>query len=280
MLDSNLDEQLSALGRVPTDLQALVRRVLGSDQSFALSEIDVALASLSAGGDFPAPPHPQSDRSSLHVGGAAASASRAAAAASAIPPSFTPAPLTESPLVASAASAFDSRPPPRSAAPAAFDPRSAPPEPGSDLSTVFGEKPDADSTAQAIVAAFDDPEGDAAPELDDAPDTLASLVGVVRGVAPHHAFGATSGRSGRRDELRGSRRPDLDELLDQPLDALDFERTEPVRDDESTEAQSSNALTGLPPPPASGDDFEILVDDEILEIAEDDVEMVDDESSN
>jgi hypothetical protein len=266
-----LDEQLSALGRVPADLHALVQRIVG-DQPFTLAEIDLALESLTDGRVFPLPAATKVERTPLGLGGTAAAVGADAA--------FTPSPLTESPLTASAAPLFDSRHPPPSAAPPVFETRSTSVDPDSDLSSVFDDKPEAEATAQAIEAAFDAPESASA--LEDETDPLESLAGVVRGLAQESSFDAESGRSGRRNDLRGARRPDLDELLDQPLDALDFERTEPVSDDDdepSAEARSE-APTGAPPPLASGDDFEILVDDEILEIAEDDVEMVDDEGSN
>jgi hypothetical protein len=274
--DSNIDEQLSALGQVPSNLSELVSRFV-SDRPLTLVEVDALLANLTEGRDLPAPAG--SVRAAAFAGlGTTAAAVLAAASAAVSNAAFTPPPLTESPLTASAAPLFDSRPSPPSAPPPVFETRSASLPPDSDLSSVFDDKPEAEATAQAIEAAFDAPESASA--LEDAPDPLESLAGVVRELAQESSIPAASGRSGRRDDLRGARRPDLDELLDQPLDALDFERTEPVNDDEPNAEARSEAPTGAPPPPASGDDFEILVDDEILEIAEDDVEMVDDEGSN
>jgi hypothetical protein len=264
-MNANIDEELAALGQVPADLRRVITRWLG-EAPLTLAEVDALLANLTEERVSPAAGVPR--------------ARQATPVSSSIPPALNPSLLTESPLTASAAPLFDSRPPPPSAAPPVFETRSASVDSDSDLSSGFDDKPEAEATAQAIEAAFDAPESASA--LEDEPDPLESLAGVVRELAQESSIPPESGRSGRRNDLRGARRPDLDELLDQPLDALDFERTEPVSDDDdepSAEARSE-APTGAPPPLASGDDFEILVDDEILEIAEDDVEMVDDEGSN
>jgi hypothetical protein len=135
-------------------------------------------------------------------------------------------------------------------------------------------------TAESIVAAFDAPE----PAPAD-PDTLQSSPAPALKLPPAPNL-ELKARPARRGEWSGSRRPDLDKLLDQPLDALDFERSEQT-DVVQTElpqpaavAPAEAAPVASPAPPASsGDDFEILVDDEILEIAEDDVELMDDENS-
>jgi hypothetical protein len=258
----DVDAQLAALGQVPADVSKLVTRLLG-ERRLTLDEVDTTLAGLTDGRSLPEPSRPQRDRPPLGF----ASAGSATTAPSSHPPSVPSS--AESPAGTSAAPVVDSQPPPPSVAPPVIETRNASPD----------ERPDAETTAQAIVAAFDQPESAAA--LAAAADPLESLAGVVRDLAKAASREAESGRSGRRGELRGSRRPDLDELLDQPLDALDFERTEPVAGEEESVAEArSEAPTGAPPPAASGDDFEILVDDEILEIAEDDVEMVDDESSS
>lgn len=140
-------------------------------------------------------------------------------------------------------------------------------------------KLEGEATAQAIVAAFDDPELDAAiaqrrSSADDPRVTLESAPPDDYVPSPASDYPR---RPGRHFE-RGSRRPDLDKLLDQPLDALDFERSEPLP--ESRAAGGSDAPVSNPPAAAAADDFEILVDDEILEIAEDEVELVDEDSSS
>jgi hypothetical protein len=293
LLDSNIDDQLSALGQVPPNLSELVSRFVGA-QPLTLAEVDALLANLTEAGDLPAPSEALRNEgegpSQLPAAAssvAAGSSAEISAAPLSSPPSFTPSPLT-----AAVAPLFDSRPPPASAPPPVFETRSAPVDPSSNPSSVFDEKPDPEATAQAIVAAFDDPEVDTSgadmASLERALDALESSPAAAmpseNAPAAARSVEVDLERAPRamRGERGGSRRPDLDELLDQPLDALDFERTEPVADDEegADARSSSNAPTDLPPPSASGDDFEILVDDEILEIAEDDVEMVDDESSN
>ncbi|HKU41738.1 MAG TPA: hypothetical protein VJR89_26455, partial [Polyangiales bacterium] len=141
-----------------------------------------------------------------------------------------------------------------------------------------------DAQAQAIVAAFDAAEADPPrTPVDDEPedsvrDTLESSPAPVVRMEP--APSLELDRPPRRGEWSGSRRPDLNELLDQPLDALDFESSEqtdvvptPVPDPDAADAEPAAARDDQP-----ADDFEILVDDEILEIAEDDVEIVDDEN--
>lgn len=290
MLDSNLDEQLSALGRVPPDLPALVKRVVG-DLPFTLAEIDSALESLSEGRALP-----QFDRAAIAASplGAAAPVAETAAddeeplsdpsipapAASSLPPAFAQSELDEPPLAASAseAAAFDSRPPASSRPSPLFDTRSRPPIAiENHPSSLFDDKPtEAETTAEAIVAAFDEPESDTDTSFDEQEDALESIAGMVRELA-QAAADQDASNAIRRPELRGSRRPDLNELLDQPLDALDFERTEQPQDPAEARGRSE-APTGAPARGEGGDDFEILVDDEILEIAEDDVEYVDDES--
>lgn len=282
MLDSSLDEQLSALGRVPPDLPALVKRVLG-DQPFTLDEIDSALEGLSEGRALP-----QFERAPIAANGAASAAAAAAPAveeasnapsipaptASSIPPA--PSVVNEAPLAA-AAQLFDTRPPPPSNPPPVFETRSRPPAAmDSDPSSVFDDRSEPETTAEAIVAAFDEPESDHDDSFEEQEDQLESIAGMVRELA-QAAAEADAANPKRRPELRGSRRPDLNELLDQPLDALDFERTEQPQEPAEARARSE-APTGAPPRGEAGDDFEILVDDEILEIAEDDVEYVDDES--
>lgn len=264
MLDANVDAQVSALGPVPSDMRSLVTRVLG-DQPLTLANADVLLASLSTAlaGQLPSSPHVE-----LATPGAFTGATAALDASS---PVFEPPPLS-----ASAAPLFDSRPPPPSAAPPVFEARSV----SADPSSVFDGKPDAETTAQAIFAAFGDADGEASSDL--ARDPRASLDSRALELEASPSAEIEPQRNARRGATRGSRRPDLHELLNQPLDALDFERSEPVPPD-TTDAEgthSSDVPTGAPPPAASGDDFEILVDDEILEIAEDDVELVDDDSSN
>jgi hypothetical protein len=280
LLDSNIDEQLAALGQVPADLQALVQRIIG-DQAFTLVEIDSTLASLADGRALPVPATSSIDRAEGASFVAPVGPVAAPVAPSSIPSSLiTSSPLIESPLITSAAPLFDSRPPPPSVPPPVFEMRSAPANASSPRSSVFDEKPEpeyAETTAQAIVAAFDDSDSEARSELPSPPDPLDALALELGTSSPVES---PPGRPLRRAEMRGSRRPDLDELLDQPLDALDFERTEPVPNDTDAEARSSEIPTDLPPAGAPGDDFEILVDDEILEIAEDDVELVDDDSSS
>jgi hypothetical protein len=270
LLDSNVDDQLSALGQAPSDMRALVTRVLG-DQPLTLANADALLASLTEGRAFPLPSGPREQLETIGMLGGAMGAMPAPVTNA---PVLAPASLMESPLTASAP-LFDSQPPPPSAAPPVFETRSAPFDPASDPSSVFDDRPDAETTAQAIVAAFDDSDAEASSDVESPEplDTLALELGANSSleIQPERPL---------RRETRGSRRPDLDELLDQPLDALDFERTEPVPQDTDADAHTSDIPTDLPPPGASGDDFEILVDDEILEIAEDDVELVDDDSSN
>ena len=141
------------------------------------------------------------------------------------------------------------------------------------------QPPAADAaTAQAIAAAFDEPEPDARVH-----DTLESSPAPELHMAPAPNL-ELNARPVRRGDWAGSRRPDLDKLLDQPLDALDFEATEqtdvvPTELPREEEAAAADAAASPTTPPAGGDDFEILVDDEILEIAEDDVELVDDDNS-
>jgi hypothetical protein len=141
---------------------------------------------------------------------------------------------------------------------------------------VFDDRSEPETTAEAIVAAFDEPESDAGDSFEEQEDALESIAGMVRELA-QAAAEADAANPKRRHELRGSRRPDLNDLLDQPLDALDFERTEQPQDPAEARA-GSDAPSGEPLRGEGGDDFEILVDDEILEIAEDDVEYVDDDS--
>jgi len=134
-----------------------------------------------------------------------------------------------------------------------------------------------EATAQAIVAAFDDPEFDAEVSRrrsreDERRVTLDSPLPAAM-ERPDPSALEFSKRLRRR-----SPRPDLDKLLDQPLDALDFERSEPVADPAKSRAPSS-APPAAAQPASANDDFEILVDDEILEIAEDEVELVDEEPS-
>ncbi len=145
---------------------------------------------------------------------------------------------------------------------------------------------DPESTAQAIEAAFDIPESDLPPRRKSQPeprDTVDPVPAVARqfSVAPSLELGTTppprvelGTMPPPRREWGGSRRPDLDRLLDQPLDALDFERSDPP---EAPTTPPAAAAPSAPPSLSSGDDCEILGDDEILEIAEDDVEMMDDD---
>jgi hypothetical protein len=271
--DSNIDEQLSALGQVPSNLSELVSRLVG-DRPLTLVDADALLANLTEAGDLPAPAEPVR----AAFGGLGTTAAVVAAAPT---PLSSPA-FTSLPLAASVAPLFDSRPPPPSTAPPVFDTGATPVDVASSAgrASVFDEKPEPEyfeTTAQAIVAAFDDADSQASSDLQSPPNLLGALALEMGASSPAEI---PPERPLRRAEMRGSRRPDLDELLDQPLDAVDFERTEPVPDDTGTEAHSSDVPTDLPPPGAPGDDFEILVDDEILEIAEDDVELVDDDASN
>lgn len=268
MLALTVDEELSALGQVPSDVRDLVTRILG-DQPITTAAADALLASLS---NIGVPSEGSSaSRLDLEARGLGAVAVAQALDASALV--FEPAPLSDS-----VAPLFDSRPLPPSAAPAVFETGSVSADPSSDPSIVFDAA--AETTAQAIVAAFDDP--DAEPSLGLVRDPLDALAAAGLELGSSPPAKVEPEHKALRMETRGSRRPDLDELLDQPLDALDFERTEPVPRDEADaeDRRVTNMPTSAPSSGASGDDFEILVDDEILEIAEDDVELVDDEPSN
>jgi hypothetical protein len=252
---SNLDDELALLGQVRTDVHAIVTRWLG-EKPLTLDEVDSLLANLAEDGGSPLP--------------AVASA-----------PLISPAPLAESPLTAAVAPLFESRPPPPGNPPPVFESRPPSAEPESQAASVFDEKPDGEATAQAIVAAFEQSEVEntteaLAAELE---SSLSALESSTRAAAAQREVEVDAPRAARS---QGSRRPDLDELLDQPLDALDFERTEPVDEPEESDevAAHSETPTGAPPPGPAGDDFEILVDDEILEIAEDDVEIVNEDESS
>jgi hypothetical protein len=264
LINSNVDQELADLGAVPSDVQTIVARILG-EAPLTLAAADALIASLGDAGVAFAIPSPASS----------ANIEREAPAAAADPVVGTAPGLGSAPALAGAA-LFDSLAAPSSDPPPLFGAYSAPPI---DPSIALDATKDGEATAQAIVAAFDEPESE--PEAPSEPD-LRLPVALAESPLPApdelpaaRALEIAQPRFTRRGE-RGSRRPDLDDLLDQPLDALDFERTEPLTDTTEAEARSSEFPTGAPPAD-SGDDFEILVDDEILEIAEDDVELVDDE---
>jgi hypothetical protein len=294
LIESNLDDELALLGQVRADVHAIVTRWLG-EKPLTLDEVDALLANIAEDGGLPAPPAPTpiAFRESPQLVAAPVLAARAEAAPA--PDAVAPAPaavalaatapaLAEAPLTAAVAPLFDSRPVPPSNPPPVFDSRPPSDEPPGQTASVFDEKPDLEpeTTAQAIVAAFEQPEVEQSTTEALAAE-LESSLSALESAQAQRVVEIDAPRSARKlDRGQGSRRPDLDELLDQPLDALDFDRTEPLDEPEDQdEAHAHSEMpTGAPPPGAGGDDFEILVDDEILEIAEDDVEIVNDDDSN
>ena len=303
LLDSNPDQELSALGPMPEDVRAIVTRTLG-DAPLTVAYADELLDALNDGrpielpvaassfGAAPGAATSMAFGSGRLAGSDVTPAAPAPALTAAAPaPVITaqPSPISEpespSPVFSEppsaferseAATAFESRPAPSPVPPPMFDarpvPASIPPGP-----TVFDDpqaeedKPEREAQAQAIEAAFDVNESDS-------PSRAQHLERNLDDFRP----GALAASSLPRREPGGSRRPDLDHLLDQPLDALEFERSDGAARRSSVPPEAVSPSVAPTPPPmrpaaAPADDFEILVDDEILEIAEDDVEIVDDE---
>lgn len=266
VIESKQDPELAELGAAPGDLRTIMTRTLG-DRPVTLSYADELLEALTRGVDA-LDPQP-GEASAEPAAGAFGPARRSPVPlAPSTPPVFVAAP----PPPVDVPPVFDARPLASSAPPPLFNARSVAVEPPK----VFDapREPDPEATAQAIQAAFDEPEPDPL-GADAGHDTLDSAPppGLLMSPAPSLELDRA------RRERGGARRPDLDHLLNQPLDALDFERSEPLTKPALGGYSRSDTLEAPVPPAAAApaDDFEILVDDEILEIGEDDVELVDDE---
>lgn len=271
MIESKQDPELSELGAPPGDLRTIMTRTLG-DRPVTLSYADELLEALTRGVDALAPESGE-EASAAPAAGAFGPARR-----SPVPVAPSPAPVfgAAAPPPVEVPAVFDARPLSSSVPPPLFNARSVAVEPPK----VFDapREPDPEATAQAIQAAFEDE-----PELDPlgpeaALDTLDSVPSPELQMSP--AASLELDRS--RRERGGARRPDLDQLLDQPLDALEFERSEPLTKPALGGYSRSETPRSehLPAAAAPADDFEILVDDEILEIGEDDVELVDEEHNS